>query len=153
MLWPEGIYRYPSASWNSYEKGSADCIFMTFSTGSRKKAYRWDKLELMIHDQYRTASGFVSYASNFINLFLDSSRMYVDSLRSYRMSLDSLYTSHCNEDIHKLNATIVETIGLMKEQNDESSVIAKRMNWYTLAMLAFTCVNVIVAICQAFHVW
>ena len=115
--------------------------------------HKRDKLELMIHDQYRTASGFVYYASNFINLFLDSSRMYVDSLRSYRMSLDSLYTSHCNEDIHKLNATFVETIGLMKEQNDESSVIAKRMNWYTLAMLAFTCVNVIVAICQAFHVW
>ena len=108
-----------------------------------------DKLELMIHDQYRTASGFVSYASNFINLFLDGNRVYVDSLRSCRMSLDSLYTSHCNEDIHKLNATFVKTVGLMKEQNDESSVIAKRMNWYTLAMLAFTCVNVIVVICQA----
>ena len=112
-----------------------------------------DKLELMIHDQYKTASGFVSYAYNFINLFMNGGRVYVDSLKSYRLSLDSLYTSHCNEDIHKLDATFVETIGLMKEQNDESSLIAKRMNWYTLAMLAFTCVNVIVVICQALHVW
>lgn len=112
-----------------------------------------DELELMIHDQYRTASGFVSYASNFINLFLDGNHVYVDSLRSYQMSLDSLYTSHCNEDIHELDASFVETIGLMKEQNDESSKIARRMNRYTLLMLAFTCVNVVVVICQALHVW
>ena len=112
-----------------------------------------DEQELMIHNQYRTASGFVSYASMFINLFMDGNHVYIDSLRSYRISLDSLYTSHCNEDIHKLNATFVKTIGLMKEQNDESAVIAKKMNRYTLTMLAFTSVNVIVVICQALHVW
>ncbi|MBR4203621.1 MAG: hypothetical protein IKQ93_08635 [Candidatus Methanomethylophilaceae archaeon] len=112
-----------------------------------------DKLELMIHDQYRTASGFVSYAFNFINLFMHDSYVHENSLKSYQMSLDSLYTSHCNEDIHVLDATFVKTIGLMKKQNDESSEIAKRMNMYTLAMLAFTCVNVIVVICQALHVW
>lgn len=146
----QAVYEIVDSLFRSIQDMNAELSRLTALPTPEDQQKR-DKLELMIHDQYRTASGFVSYASNFINLFLDGNRVYVDSLRSCRMSLDSLYTSHCNEDIHKLNATFVKTIGLMKEQNDESSVIAKRMNWYTLAMLAFTCANVIVVIYQAFY--
>lgn len=78
--------------------------------------------------------------------------VYTNSLRAYRASLDSLYTSHCNEDTHRLNISFLRSIELMKEQNDCATDIAKKMNRYTLLMLIFTAVNVCIAIWQLFHV-
>lgn len=111
-----------------------------------------EKQELMIHDLYKSASGFVSYAMNYVNLFFENNPVYTNSLRAYRASLDSLYTSHCNEDTHRLNISFLRSTELMKEQNDRATDIAKKMNRYTLLMLIFTAINVGIAIWQLFHV-
>ena len=111
---------------------------------------RMERQELMIHDLYKAASGFISYAVNFVNLFFDGCVTRINSLNAYQRSLDSLYASHCNEDTHRLNISFLESADLMKEQNDRATDISEKMNRYTFLMLIFTAVNVGVAVWQLF---
>lgn len=91
--------------------------------------FSWKDTEYIIHARYNMAIGFIAYAAHFADLFLqgDVKAGYLRSLELYRSSIDGLYQSHCNDDIHHLTG---------------------RMNSYTLFMLAFTAVNVLVVVYQ-----
>ncbi len=107
---------------------------------------RLDGLELTIQNVYKLASGFIAYSMNFVSLFFRSYQLYVNSLNAYQASLDILYQTHCNEDSHKLNSSFLETVSLMRKQNTDSAQIAKDMNYYTIAILGLTVINVF-AVC------
>ncbi|MCQ2079604.1 MAG: hypothetical protein MJZ38_06100 [archaeon] len=109
-----------------------------------------EKQELMIHDLYKSASGFISYAMNYVNLFFDNSPVYLNSLKAYQSSLDSLYASHCNEVSNRLNISFLDTTENFKEQNTETAKISKNINTYTVIMHAFTAINVVIAVFQIF---
>ena len=65
-------------------------------------------VDYLIHNQYNSASGFIAYALNYVNIFateLESADSYRNSLLFYQRAVDSQYYTHCNDDDHTIAKT------------------------------------------------
>ncbi len=101
-------------------------------------------MEFIVHDQFKTAMGFVVYAKNFANLFLPSDHKYLTSIDVLRESLTDVYNAHCNNDVHRMNSSVLNAVEVMKEQSKQSSKIAFWMVVIAISTLAATVIGFII---------
>lgn len=104
-------------------------------------------VDYLVHEQYRLISGYIVYARNFVEIFMSGSERnrFLESLDAYRMSADTIYSSHVNDDMHELTGGTVQLIETMNRSNRIMSAVAVCSAAAAVVSLAITVYQVFFA--------